>query len=130
MEVADLELLLKESDVVVVAVPLTDDTENLLSSKEFGFVKKGAILVSISREKVINKKAVLEALNTNKLFGFGFDAEIAVPISKDDPYLQSDKIVITPHTASITEESEKGYATMTAENIKAFQDGKPVRVVN
>src|SRR3989344_410770 len=128
IEIVDLELLLKKSDIVAVAVPLTDDTEDLLSSKEFEFVKKGAIIVSIAREKVINIKAILQALNTNKLFGFGLDAEIAVPISKDDPYLQSDKIVITPHTASITEESEKGYASMTAENIKAFQGGKLIRV--
>ena len=129
IEVVDLELLLKESDIVAVAVPLTNETEDLLSSKEFELMKKGVILVSISREKVINKKSVLEAINTNKIFGFGLDAEIAVPISKDDPYLQSDKIVVTPHTASTTEESEKGYASMTVENINAFSQGKPIRVV-
>ncbi len=130
VKIVSLESMLKVSDVIALAVPLTDDTENLLSTKEFSLMKDGAILVSISREKTIDKDAVLEAVSTGKISGFGFDAEIMVPISKDDPWFQSDRIVVTPHSASVTEESEKGYATMTAENIQAFLKGEPIRVVN
>ena len=61
--------------------------------------------------------------------GFAFDAEIAIPIEKDDPYLKSLRIVVTPHTASMTEEADQGYADMTVSNIEAFFSEKPVRVV-
>ncbi len=89
VELVDLETLLKESDVIVVTVPLTNKTENLLSSKEFDLMKKGAILVSISREKIINKDAVLKAIDTGSIAGFGIDADITTPIAKDDPWLLS-----------------------------------------
>jgi lactate dehydrogenase-like 2-hydroxyacid dehydrogenase len=130
IELVDMETLLKESDIIVVSIPLTDKTADLLSSKEFNLMKKGVILVSISREKIINKDAVLEAIKRGDVAGFGFDADITIPITKDDPWLSSNRIIVTPHTASITEESEKGYATMTVENIKAFLEGKPIRVIS
>ncbi len=129
VETVDLETLLKESDVITVTLPLTEKTENLLSSKEFSVMKKGAILVSISREKIINKDAALKAIHSGNIAGFGFDAEIMVSIAKDDPWFSSNRIVITPHTASVTEESEKKYASMTLENIRAFLEGKPIRVI-
>lgn len=129
IDLVSLEKLLKESDVIAITVPLTSDTENLLSEKEFSLMKKSVILVSISREKIINKEAVLKAVDSGKVRGFGFDAEIMIPIKKDDPYLKSPRIIITPHTASTTEESDKGYIDMSVENVKAFLSGKPIRVV-
>lgn len=129
IEIVDLETLLKESNVIVVTISFTQETEDLLSSKEFNLMKKGVILVSISREKIINKDAVLKAINEGRISGFGFDADITVPIEKNDSWLSSNQIIITPHSASMTEESEKGYATMTVENIKAFLENKPIRVV-
>ena len=126
----DLEKLLKESDIIVVTVPFNQETQNLLSVKEFQIMKKGVIIASISREKVIDKKVLLENIENGKVAGFGFDADIIGTIPKDDPWLQNDRIVVTPHSASMTEESEKGYALMTLENIKAFMAGKPIQVVN
>jgi len=129
VQLVNLETLLKESDVIAVTIPLTADTENLLSEKEFTLMKHGVILASISREKIINKEAVLNAVNSGIVQGFGFDAEIMIPIKKDDPYLNLKRIVITPHTASMTEEADRGYSGYTVENIKAFLDGKPIRIV-
>jgi len=126
----NLEQLLEESDIIVVTVPFTKETENLLSTKEFQKMKRGVLIVSISREKIIDKKALLENIQQGKVAGFGFDADIIGSIPKNDPWLQNDRIVITPHSASITEESENGYALMTLENIRAFLSGKPIRVVN
>lgn len=126
----DLDTLLKESDVIVVAVPYDNDTHDLLSTREFSLMKDGVILVSISREQIINKEATLKALDAGKLAGFGFDAEIMLKIPKDDPWLQYERVVVTPHTASVTKESDEGYASMTVENIKAFLGDNPIRVAN
>jgi D-3-phosphoglycerate dehydrogenase len=129
IEIVDLETLFKTSDVVIVTIPLTKDTENLLSQKEFDILKPGAFIVSISREVIINKEAVLSALNTGKVSGFGFDAEINTSIEQDDPYLKHNRIVITPHSASMTKEADKGYIDMTVENVTAFLSKNPIRVV-
>lgn len=121
---------MKTSDIIVLAVPLNKETENLLSGEEFKLMKNGVIVVSISREKVVNKESVIKALEIRKVFGFGFDAEMATPIQNDDPFLKLDRVVITPHTASYTVEAEKGYIDYTIENVKSILEGKPIRVVN
>lgn len=130
IKIVNLETLLKESDVIVVTVPLTPDTDNMLSEKEFNLMKEGVILVSISREKIINKEVVLDAISSGKVMGYGFDADIMVQIKKEDSYLTSSRIVVTPHSASMTRESDKGYVDMTIENVNAFIMGKPIRVVS
>jgi phosphoglycerate dehydrogenase-like enzyme len=130
IELVNLEELLKRSDVIAITVPFTKATENLLSEKEFNVIKPGVILVSISREKIINKDAVLNALDSGKVGGYGFDADIMSPITKDDLYLKHPRIIITPHSASMTKEADKGYIDMTVENISAFLNGNPIRVVS
>ncbi len=129
IEVVGLEKLLEESDVIVVTLPLTPETDNLLSDKEFVLMKEGVILVTTSRETIINKKAVLKALETNKVFGYGMETEIMQPLEKNDPYLNHPRIVLTPHIAAVTKEANDGYVAMTVENIQAFLKGKPIRVV-
>ncbi|OGK19602.1 hypothetical protein A3G67_01035 [Candidatus Roizmanbacteria bacterium RIFCSPLOWO2_12_FULL_40_12] len=129
IELESLETLLKESDVIAVTIPLTTDTENLLSEKELNLMKPGVILVSTSREKIINKEAVLDAVDSGKVSGYGFDAEILSPIKKGDPYLKRRRVVITPHSASMTREANQGYIDMTVENVMAFLIEKPIRVV-
>lgn len=130
VEYADIETIMKESDVVVVSVPLNEQTENMLSSNEIAMMKPGAFLVSIAREKVIDKNAVIEAISSGRLGGFALDADIAVPLPLDDPYFKHDQIVVTPHSASMTKESYERYASMTVENIQAFLSDNPIRVVN
>ena len=125
-----LETLLTKSDVIAVTVPLTSETENLLTEKEFAQMKEGVILVSISREGIVNKQAVLQALDSGKVFGFGIEREIMSPLEENDPYLGQERVVITPHTGAQTVEADERCYTMTVENINAFLDGTPIRVVN
>jgi len=130
IKIVSKEILLKESNVIVVTVPLTTETENFLSEKEFKMMKNGVILVSISREKIINRRAVLKALDSEKIFGFGFDMDMLKPIEKNDPFLKMEQVIITPHSASFTIESDKRYAEMTVENVSAFLNEKPIRIVS
>lgn len=129
-EIVDLEHLLKASDVIVLTAPFKPETNKLLSKDEFQLIKPGSVLVSISREEMVDKEAVLKAIEDKTLLGFAFDADIGKPITKGDPFLQHENIVITPHTASVTKESEEGYISMTVDNINAFLSGRPVRVVS
>lgn len=124
-----LKTLLKESDVIVTTVPLTDETTDMISGKEVALMKEGVILVNPAMEPITNKEAVLKGLESGKIFGFGIETEIMKPITSSSPYLKHDRIVVTPHNAFNTEDANtKSYALAIA-NVKAFINGKPQNVV-
>ncbi|MBI2010144.1 MAG: hypothetical protein HYS86_03115 [Candidatus Chisholmbacteria bacterium] len=129
VKLVNLPTLLKDSDVICFCVPLTPETENLIGEKELAQIKPGAILVNTAREKVINKQAVLNALNSGKLFGYGIETEIMQPVSSDDLYFKHPRVVLTPHNAFNTEEAEQRSLDLAITNVEAFITGKPQNLV-
>lgn len=101
----DLDQLLKESDIVSVSVPLTKDTENLISARELSLMKKNAILINTSRGKVINEEDLYDALQQNRLFGAAIDAFAEEPVSKDHPLLTCNNFIGTPHNGANTKDA-------------------------
>jgi len=130
VELVNLPQLLKESDVIAVCAPLTQETNNILSAKEISQMKDGVILVNTSREELVNKQDVIEALKSGKIFGYGIETAIMTPIDSDDPYFTaSSRVIATPHNAFNTEDADKKSYELVAENIKAWVEGKPQNVV-
>ncbi len=129
VKLVDLKTLLKESDVIVTCVPLTKETTNMISTKEIEMMKDGVILVNPAVEQITDKKAVLKAVESGKIFGFGIETAVMTPVPKDDPYLKHPRILLTPHNAFNTEDANKKSYEITVENIKAFLKGKPQNVV-
>lgn len=129
VEMVGLNDLLARSDVVVVAVPLSDETTGLISEKEIELMKEGAILVNTAREQIVDKKAVLKAIDKGKLYGYGVETEIMQPVAKDDPYLDHPNIIVTPHNAFNTEDAERLSFDVTIENIETFMNGEPANRV-
>jgi D-3-phosphoglycerate dehydrogenase len=125
VKLTTLNKLLKQSDVIVVAVPLTKETENMISKAELRLIKQGAILVNTAMEPIVNKKAALIALKKGKLYGYGIETDIMKPIPKNDPYLIPSRLVVTPHNAFNTEDAERLSFDVSIENIKSFFKGKP-----
>lgn len=130
VELVDLSTLLAESDVIAVCAPLTPDTENMIDEEEIRQMKEGVILINTAREKIVNKNAVLKAVKSGKLFGYGIETEIMEPIPGDDPYLSHPRILITPHNAFNTEDAETKSFDLAIENIEAFIGGKPQNIVS
>jgi len=130
VEFVDLDIILKNSDIIAVCLPLTNDTENLISEKEIKKVKKGVIIVNCAREKIINKKAISKAVKNGKVFAYGVETEIMVPIDKKDIYLNHPRILVTPHNAWNTKESRERTYDVAIENIKAFIEGNPKNIVS
>lgn len=128
VEFADLHEVLRESDVVVVSLPLTEETKNLIAKEEFEMMKPGVILVNPAREAIINKDALLNALESAKLFGFGMELDINTPA--DERFIKYPNVIMTPHNAFYTTESEQKSAAMAVENVLKFIEGKPQNVVN
>lgn len=130
IELVDLETLLRKSDIVSVSVPLNKETKNLLNEVELNQMKQDAILVNCAREEIVNKKAVLSAIESGKLFGYGVETAIMEPIPEDDLYFKYKNVIATPHNAFFTEDSDRKCFDLAIENIEKFLDGKPQNIVN
>lgn len=130
IEIVDLLYLLEHSDIITVCVPLNKDTENLINKQELKLVKKNVILVNASREKLVNKNAVLQSLSEKNLFGYGVETDACVPIDPSDEYFQHPNIVLTPHNARNTKESEENALLGIIKNTEAFLNKNPINVIN
>ncbi|MEH7097229.1 hydroxyacid dehydrogenase [Neobacillus vireti] len=97
-----LEDLLKESDIVNISVPLTKETENLISARELSLMKKNAILINTARGKIINEQDLYHALKNGEIFGAALDVFAEEPISIDHPLLTCDNFIGTPHNGANT----------------------------
>ena len=97
---APLDRLLASSDFVSVHLPLNDSTRGIIGRRELGTIKSGAILVNISRPPLVEREALLEALRSGRLGGFGLDPHYDAPGRADDPLLALRNVIITPHLAA------------------------------
>jgi len=98
-KLADLQTLLKESDVITIHAPLTKDTRNLIGDAEFDLMKSSAILVNTARGQIIDEKAMIKALSSGRIAYAGLDVFEKEPIEKSNPLLTMKNVVLTPHSA-------------------------------
>ena len=115
-----------QADVAVVCVPLLDNTKNLLGSDEFGAMKKGSILIDVSRGGVVNESALLKALDNGTLKGAGLDVFSIEPLPKGHLLWTYNNVVITPHCSSVYEGWERKSAELFSENLKHYRKGEPL----
>jgi phosphoglycerate dehydrogenase-like enzyme len=100
VEYAELDELLACSDWVIPQLPGDASTRGLLGGKQLSQMKPGAFLVNVARAEIVDREALLEALRSGRLGGFGLDPLYEEPGRADDPLLQFDNVVLTPHTAA------------------------------
>lgn len=132
-EIADpveLDELLAQADVISLHCPLTPETQNLINKNTIEKMKDGVILINNSRGPVINEQDVADALNSGKISYAAVDVASVEPILPENPLLKAKNCIITPHISWAPIESRQRLMTTTAENILAFQKGKPQNVVN
>lgn len=130
IKLVDLETLLKESDIITIHVPLTPETKYLIGEKQLSLMKSNAFLINTSRGGVVNEKALCIALKGKKIAGAALDVfEAEPPI--ENPLLELENVVVTPHIGGSTEEAQRSAAMAVASEIINVLQGKPVRnVVN
>jgi D-3-phosphoglycerate dehydrogenase len=115
------------SDLIVVTVPGNNSTAGMIGRDLLSKMKDTAILVSTSRESVIDEAAILEKLASGKIQGYGFDADINEPPNPD--FYNYPNVLITPHTAFFTAESEVNVENTAVDNIVKFHQGIHQNVV-
>jgi len=115
---ASLEQLLQESDFVVLIVPLTSETRNLIGRTELQLMKKTAFLINVARGGVVEHDALLEALENNWIAGAGLDVTEPEPLPRDHRLLANKKVTFTPHFGSATLETRRKMTEMSVENLR------------
>lgn len=127
---ADLDTLLRESDIVSLHCPLTDETAGLIGSETLAKMKDGAILLNTARGGLLDEQAVADALATGKLSGAAVDVVSREPIRAENTLLTAPNCIITPHMAWAPTESRQRILDCTVSSIRAFLTGKPINMVN
>jgi glyoxylate reductase len=131
MEYADLDTLLKESDIVSVHVPLTKDTFHLINEERLRKMKKTAYLINTARGPVVDTNALVKALKEGWIAGAALDVFEQEPLPADHPLTKFDNVILAPHIASATIEARQRMAELAARNLIAVLKGEmPPALVN
>jgi phosphoglycerate dehydrogenase-like enzyme len=101
-DIGERNILAAESDVVAVAAPLTRETDGLLGREFFQAIRPGAIVVNVSRGPVIQEPALLEALQSGRVFGAGLDVFTTEPLPADNPLWTHPNVIVSPHYSGET----------------------------
>ena len=146
---ADLNVVLKKSDIISLHVPYTKQTHHLINSKTINLMKKGVIIINTSRGGVIDTKALLKGLDSKKIGGAGLDViegeklikeekqflhqkkciETKKILETDHKLLSKDNVVFTPHIAFFSQEALERILDTTVDCILKFIDKKPICVI-
>lgn len=127
---AELDELLKESDVIALHCPLFPSTQGIISKENIAKMKDGVIILNDSRGPLIVEEDLAEALNSGKVAAAGLDVVSSEPIKGNNPLLKAKNCIITPHIAWAPKESRKRLMDIAVNNLQAFVAGEPVNVVN
>lgn len=121
---ADLERFLGEADVVVVALPLTEETRGLFDETRFAQFKEGAYFVNIGRGKIVQTEALMKALDSGRLAGVALDVTDPEPLPRDHPLWTRERVIITPHVSARAELTRERRWDMIRENMRRFSQGE------
>lgn len=130
VECVSKEELFSNSDVVTIHIPHSDTTEGIVSAADIAAMKRSAFLVNTSRPKLVDQGALLDALVQNRIGGAGLDVFDIEPLPLDHPYRYLQNVVATPHIGFVTEENYRLFFTQSLDNLKAYLNGDPIRVIS
>lgn len=127
----ELDALLPQADVVISSVPYTPQTDQMLGRKQFSLMKDGVYLVNVSRGRIVDTDALVQALRSGKVAAAGLDVTDPEPLPAGHPLWSMTNVTITPHIATRSDRLEERRATLFRDNVSRFLDGQPLRnVVN
>ena len=120
----DLNEGLKDTDILSLSVPLTEQTYNMINIEKMKIMKKNAIIINTSRGGVVNEKDLDAALNKGLICGAGIDVFEKEPPDNANPLLTNKKVVLSPHAATFTKEGLSKMSVQTVQNLIDFFDNK------
>ena len=125
-----LDTLFQKSDFIFLHCPLTPETDGIINAANIAKMKDGVIIVNNGRGQLIVEEALAAALTSGKVAYAAVDVASTEPIAAENPLLHAPNCIITPHISWATKEARERIMQMTADNVRAFMEGKPTNVVN
>ena len=125
VEPVPLAELLSRADVITLHIPHTSATEKLLDSRAFAAVKLGTVLVNTSRGKVIEERALIEALQTGRIKGAALDVFATEPLPPDHPLTKLENVVLSPHLGALSQEAGDRLSDSVARQVRDILEGRP-----
>jgi phosphoglycerate dehydrogenase-like enzyme len=133
VEYAGLATILSQSDIISLHAPLTDSTRFMINENSINSMKPGAYLINVARAELVDEKALAEAIRKGRIAGAGIDVFSQEPVPMNNPLLnvESEKLLLSPHVAGVTNESAGRVINMSAANIaRVIKGEKPELLVN
>ncbi|QDA37034.1 D-2-hydroxyacid dehydrogenase family protein (plasmid) [Paracoccus liaowanqingii] len=131
---ADLDVLLRGSDIVSINLVLSEATRGLFGAREIGLMRSDALLLNTSRGPIVQVGPLLNALRDERLGGAALDVHDIEPLPDGDPILDRDlidsgRLLVTPHLGYVSEQTFRMFHRQTVEAIEAWKAGRPIRVI-
>jgi D-3-phosphoglycerate dehydrogenase len=123
------EALLRAADIVSLHVVLSERTRGLIGREEFALMKPSAYLINTARGPIVDETALIAALRDKRIAGAGLDVYDIEPLPADHPLRALDNVVLSPHLGYVTAENFRTCYAGVVEDIRAFLDGKPIRLL-
>jgi len=120
----DKETLFRSADIISLHLPLNEETKDIVDEEVFNKLNQGAILINTARGALVNRDALLSALDTGKLAGYGADVPFSPPPTADDALISHPKSFITAHVSSLTATTYKNMCLSTVKNVLAVLNGQ------
>lgn len=120
----DIDKLLREADYVVLAVPVTPQTSGLMSAERISQMKPEACLINVGRGQLLDEAAFLEAIRARKIGGAALDVFVEEPLPKNSPLWDLERVLITPHTAGVSNRTWERQYAFFAEDLRRYIGGE------
>jgi phosphoglycerate dehydrogenase-like enzyme len=131
IELVDLDTLMAESDFVSISCPLTNDTFHMIGERQIQRMQPAALLINTSRGPVIDQAALTRALQARQIAGAALDVFEQEPLAADDPLIQLDNVILSPHAIAWTDELMRDNGVGACENVLTILRGQvPAYTVN
>lgn len=121
-----LENVIRQSDFLVTALPLTDETFHLIGENELAQMKQSAYLINISRGAVVDECALVESLKNGRIAGAGLDTFECEPLPAGSPFWEMNQVVMTPHVTPQQTDKHEYSLELILKNIQAYREGRPM----
>jgi len=127
-----LEQLLRESDICVVTLPLTEETSRMFGKREFGWMKPTSLFINIGRGGLVDEQALIWALQAGEIAGAALDVFEQEPLPADSPLWKMEQVIITPHISGLSDQYDIRAFEIALQNLRSYvETGAPtVNVVD
>ena len=130
LKFVDLDTLYRESDIISIHCPLTDETRGIINKESISKMKDGVILINVGRGPLFNTADVVGALDSGKIYMAGVDVFDPEPCGKDHPLANHPRCIASPHVAWSPIETRQNLVNRSAENFRNLLNGTPTNVKN